>query len=156
MQERQQKAEQASAEEIFSNNRAVFLSADNAPVVGNPEGQITIVEFFDYNCSYCRRAFKAVRDVMEENDNIRVVMREFPILGEGSDYAARASLAAMKQGKYQEFHWALMGDDIAAYSIKEDGVLKVARDVGWDIEQLQADMQSDSVTAHIELSLIHI
>ena len=110
LQERQRESQQISAENVFKENRDVFLSADNAPVLGNPEGEITIVEFFDYNCSYCRRAFDAVRDVIDENPNVRVVLREFPILGEGSDYAARVSLAAMKQGKYTEFHWAMMDE----------------------------------------------
>ncbi|MEM7243424.1 MAG: DsbA family protein [Pseudomonadota bacterium] len=149
LQDRQREEEQNNAEVVFQQNKEVFLSADNAPILGNPEGEITIVEFFDYNCSYCRRAFEAVREIIDENSNVRVVMREFPILGEGSDYAARVSLAAMKQGKYAEFHWALMDDSIAAYSIKEDGVMKVARDVGMDMEQLKADMSDPSIDEHI-------
>ena len=149
LQERQRAEEQNNAEAVYQQNRDVFLSSTNAPVLGNPEGEITIVEFFDYNCSYCRRAFEAVREIIDENPNVRVIMREFPILGEGSDYAARVSLAAMKQGKYAEFHWALMDDSIAAYSIKEDGVMKVARDVGMDMDQLKADMSDPAIDEHI-------
>ena len=152
LQEREQEEQRLAAAEVFEANKVVFLSGDNAPVIGNPDGDVTIVEFFDYNCSYCRRAFEAVRDVIEEDGNIRVVMREFPILGPGSDYAAKASLAAMKQGKYSEFHWALMDSKIAAYSIKEEGVLKVAEEVGLDLDQMKVDMEAPEVAEHITLT----
>ena len=152
LQQRQEEEQRNSAAAVFQQNKDVFLSSNNAPILGNPDGKVTIVEFYDYNCSYCRRAFEAVRDVIGENDNVRLVMREFPVLGEGSDYAGRASLASMKQGKYQEFHWALMDSSIAAYSIKEDGVLKVAEAVGLDIEQLKKDMTDPSIDEHINLT----
>ena len=149
LQQREQEEQRNSASAVFQQNKEIFYSAENAPVLGNPDGQVTIVEFYDYNCSYCRRAFEAVRDVIGENDNVRLVMREFPVLGPGSDYAARASLASIKQGKYQEFHWALMDGSIAAYSIQEEGVLKVAESVGLDIEQLKRDMGDPSIDEHI-------
>jgi len=149
LQERQRESQQISAENVFKENRDVFLSADNAPVLGNPEGEITIVEFFDYNCSYCRRAFDAVRDVIAENPNVQVIMREFPILGEGSVAAARVSLAAMKQGKYKEFHWALMDDSFSANGIQEESAMKVARDIGMDMDQLAIDMNDPEIDAHI-------
>ncbi|WP_240790920.1 DsbA family protein, partial [Sulfitobacter pontiacus] len=80
----------------------------NAPIFGNLDGSVTLVEFFDYNCGYCRRAAPEVKAVLETSKDVRIVYREFPILGPGSEIAARASLAARNQGKYQQFHEAMM------------------------------------------------
>lgn len=122
----------------------------NAPVVGNENGDVTVIEFFDYNCPYCRRAGKALQDVLAQDSGIKVVMREWPILGEGSVIAARASLAARNQDKYQEFHWALMNSEGRA---DEAFVMNIARSVGLDTAQLRADMNSPAVEAHIAKSV---
>jgi len=108
-----------------------------------------VVEFFDYNCGYCRRVFPAVQDLIDGDDNVRVVLREWPILGEESEFAARAALASRNQGKYVEFHNALMAD---AGRASEASVLSLADDLGMDIDQLRADMESAVVDAHFETS----
>ena len=122
----------------------------NAPIFGNLDGSVTLVEFFDYNCGYCRRAAPEVKAVLETSKDVRIVYREFPILGPGSEIAARASLAARNQGKYQQFHEAMMALNGQAV---EASVMKIAGDVGLDLEVLKTDMQSDLVNEHIAASL---
>lgn len=122
----------------------------NAPVFGNLDGSVTLVEFFDYNCGYCRRAAPEVKAVLEASQDVRIIYREFPILGPGSEVAARASLAARNQGKYQQFHEAMMALNGQAV---EASVMKIAGDVGLDLEVLKADMQADLVSDHIAASL---
>lgn len=132
-------------------NRWSELSADtNAAVLGNPDGDITLVEFFDYNCPFCRRVKPEISKLKATDKNIRFVYREWPILGEGSIYAARAALASRKQGKYKEFHWALMS---LLERAEKDSVLRVAEEVGLDIAKLQEDMSEPEVDEHIALSM---
>ena len=114
------------------------------------DGKITLVEFFDYNCGYCRKAFHNVLDLSKEEKNFRVVFVEFPILTEGSRVASEAAIAATRQGKYFEFHRALI-----TYNgpVKADTVFKVAADVGLDVEKLKKDMKAPEVNALIEKNL---
>jgi len=143
-------AAEAAAQETLSEGRAALERDPNAPVLGNPDGDVTVVEFFDYNCPYCQRAGEQVNEALGLDDGIRVVMREWPILGEGSVWAARAALASRTQGMYPEFHEALMG---ARTRLGETTVLKIAADIGLDVVQLRADMDAPEVTAHIETSM---
>jgi protein-disulfide isomerase len=149
LREQEAEAARAEAEASLGDVRAALESGDNAPVLGNAEGDVTVVEFFDYNCPYCRRAADAVKQVMEGDEGLRVVMREWPILGDGSVFAARAALASREQGLYAEFHDAMMG---AAGRLDEDEVMRLAGEVGLDTGQLMADMQSPAIDAHIEQS----
>ena len=80
-----------------------------SPVSGNPKGDVTLVEFFDYQCGYCKRSLKPVKDLLETDRQLRIVWKEFPILGPVSRFAARAAMASEKQGRYLEFHVAVMG-----------------------------------------------
>ncbi|MFB3135004.1 MAG: thioredoxin domain-containing protein, partial [Rhodospirillales bacterium] len=79
-----------------------------SPVGGNPKGDVTLVEFFDYQCPYCKRVLPSIQALLAEDRNLRFVFKEFPILGKASVFAARAALAAQRQGKYLEFHMAVM------------------------------------------------
>ena len=142
-------AQEAATAEALKSQIAALHNDPNAEVIGNPDGDITVVEFFDYNCGYCRRVFPAVQDLIEGDGNIRVVLREWPILGEESVFAARASLASRNQGKYEEFHTALMANQGRA---SQANVLSLADDIGMDIEQLQKDMESAVIDAHFETS----
>jgi protein-disulfide isomerase len=149
IQEREAEAAAAAAAETLSDERAALERDENAPVLGNPEGDVTVVEFFDYNCPYCRRAGEQVAALLERDDMVRIVYREWPILGEGSVFAARAALAARAQGLYGEMHEGLMG---ARGRLDEAAVMDVAEDVGLDVERLRADMEAPEVSAHIERS----
>jgi len=120
-------------------------STENAMVLGNPDAPITIVEFFDYNCGFCKRAASVVQSALEANPDVKLVMREFPILSEGSLFAARAALAAREQGMYEEFHWALM--DVP--QVTEATTIATAEELGLDIEKLRADMELPAVQDHL-------
>jgi protein-disulfide isomerase len=148
LRQREEAAEKNAQAQGLSDNQDLLVNDANAPVLGNPDGDVTIVEFFDYNCGYCKRAVPALQAVLENDPNIRVVFREFPILSEGSVVASRAALASRKQGKYEEFHWALMG----ARGLDENSVLQLAAQIGLDVEQLQADMQAPEIDEHIATS----
>jgi len=148
--EQQQREQAAAAGATLSTIRDQLEQDPNAPVLGNPEGDVTVVEFFDYNCPYCRRAMPQVDALIEQDENVRLVYREWPILGEGSVFAARAALAARKQGKYEVFHEAMMGMNGRA---EEASVIRIAGEVGLDIEQLRQDMQAPEVDEHIATSM---
>ncbi len=116
-------------------------------VAGNPDGDVTVVEFMDYNCPYCKRALVDVEKMVANDKNVRVVMKEFPILGKTSVFASRAAIASRAQGKYWEFHLALMKKRGSA---TEASVLKAAKKVGLDVVRLRKDMDSPEVTAVID------
>ncbi len=150
IEQREQQRQAAAAASVLSDNRDVLENDPNAPVLGNPDGDVTVVEFFDYNCPYCRRVKPEIEALLAEDPNVKLVYREWPILGEGSVFAARAALAAREQGKYEEFHWALMGMQGRA---EEASVIRVAEEVGLDIAQLRRDMQAPEIDDHISASM---
>ena len=150
IEERQQADQTVAAEQVLSAERAALEQDPNAPVLGNPNGDVTVVEFFDYNCPYCRRVKPHIEALLAADPNVRVVYREWPILGEGSVFAARAALASRQQGKYEEFHWAMMEINGRA---GEATVIRVAEQVGLDIEQLRRDMDGPDIAEHIETSM---
>ncbi|RLJ58832.1 protein-disulfide isomerase [Litoreibacter meonggei] len=150
LQARKEQADADQAQAVLTSNRAALEQDPNAPVLGNPDGDVTVVEFFDYNCGYCRRVFDDVHALIESDSNIRVVMREWPILGEESVYAARAALASRAQGKYMEFHNALMENEGRA---NEASVERIAGELGMDVAQLKRDMDAPEVVAHIQTSM---
>lgn len=121
----------------------------NAPILGNADGERTIVEFFDYNCSFCKSMAPTLQTLLERNDNIRLVLREFPILSPTSVFAARAALAARKQNRYADMHWALL----KARALDEQTILALAEDLGLDIEKLQVDMNDKAIDQHIKQSI---
>lgn len=147
---RQAEAEAAAAAAVLTNERALLERDPNAPVLGNPDGDVTVVEFFDYNCPYCKRAMPEIDALLAQDGQIRLVLREWPILSEGSALAARAALAARKQGKYPEMHDALMN---MRGKLEADTVMRIAGEVGLDLEKLKADMQSPEVEEHIATSM---
>jgi protein-disulfide isomerase len=124
LQERQRAAEADSIKRTIAARRDEIFNDPSAPVGGNPAGDVTVVEFFDHNCPYCRRVAPTLAEVEEADANLRVLYKEFPILGAGSQFAARAALAAHKQGKYLPFHTALMQ---AQEQLDDLNVMKIAQ-----------------------------
>jgi protein-disulfide isomerase len=112
-------------------------------VAGNPQGDITMVEFFDYNCPYCKKSMADVTRLIDSDKNLRVVLKEFPILGPDSVYAAKAALASRQQGKYWEFHQALFA---GIGHLDQATVLAAAKNTGLDVARLQKDMDEPAVT----------
>ncbi|OZB18568.1 MAG: hypothetical protein B7X53_02775 [Hyphomonas sp. 34-62-18] len=149
--EQQQQALQAqAAAQVLDTEKATLENDPNAPVLGNPDGDVTVVEFFDYNCPYCRRVKPEMEALLAADPNVRVVYREWPILGDGSVFAARAALASRNQGKYEEFHWAMMQLKERA---EEASILRTAEDIGLDIAQLRRDMNGPEIEEHIQTSM---
>ena len=149
--EQQQQALQAqAAAQAFDTEKATLENDPNAPVLGNPDGDVTVVEFFDYNCPYCRRVKPEMEALLAADPNVRVVYREWPILGDGSVFAARAALASRNQGKYEEFHWAMMQLKERA---EEASILRTAEDIGLDVAQLRRDMNGPEIEEHIQTSM---
>lgn len=122
----------------------------NAPILGNPQGNITLVEFFDYNCPYCRSVTPDLHRLILDDPQLRVVFREWPVFGDDSTEAAKLSLAALKQQKYWQLHSAMMGIKGKANAAS---TLDAARKLGLDIVKLQADAEAREVQEHIFQSM---
>ena len=114
-----------------------LLEDPSSPTGGNPKGDVTLVEFFDYRCPYCKQVEPLVETLLKEDPNLRIVYKEWPILGPPSVVAAHVALVALERGRYTQFHAAMMA---ARGEITEDAILKVAAGVGLDIAQVRADM----------------
>lgn len=119
------------------------------PMIGNVNGKVTVVDFFDYQCPHCTHMTPILDALVKANPDLRVVFKEFPIRGPVSDFAAKAALAAKAQGKYFEFHKALM-QLATQQSLTEELVLKTAESVGLNIDKLKTDMKSDAVAQQIK------
>lgn len=145
----QEQAQAESAKVFLTEQRELLENDPNAPVIGNPDGDVTVVEFFDYNCPYCRNAKVELDILLNADADVRVVMREWPVLGEGSVFAARAALASRQQDKYEVFHNALMTMQGRA---EEQSVMRVAASVGLDVDQLRRDMDAPEITEHLQIS----
>jgi protein-disulfide isomerase len=144
---KQEEAQKKAAEEALKSRRAELQGATDLPVGGNPKGDVTIVEFMDYRCGYCKGAQPTLDQVMRADGKIRFVLKEFPILGPASRTASKAAIAANKQGKYLAFHTALM-----AYpnNLTDEVIFALARQVGLDVAKLKDDMNAPEVEALIE------
>ena len=127
-----------------------LLKDPASPVGGNPEGDVTLVEFFDYNCPYCRQVGPVMIDVEAADPELRIVYKEFPILGPNSTAAAKVALATQRQGRYGEFHKELMQVEGVA---DEAGALKLAEELGLDMERLKKDMDAPEIQAAIDRNL---
>lgn len=147
---RQRANEETEAQKILQA-RAAEISHDTAsPTGGNPNGDVTLVEFFDYNCPYCRAMAPIMTKAEEDDSQLRVVYKEFPILGPNSTFAAKAALAAQRQGKYVAFHRALYQVRGAVDSNK---IMEVAATLGLDVARLKSDMEDPAIQTEISKNL---
>jgi protein-disulfide isomerase len=134
---KRQEEERQRIKAALATKQNELLHDPASPVSGNPSGEITLVEFFDYRCSFCKRAAAAVTQLQKEDPRVRVVYKDFPILGEASELAAKAALASRAQGKHQMFHEALLA---SKSDMTKEEVLNIATEVGLDAKRLEADM----------------
>lgn len=136
---KQEEERKAAAKAALATEADAIYEDPMSPAIGRDDADVTVVEFFDYNCGYCKKILPDMVRLNEEDRDVRIIFKEFPILGPTSIDAARAALAAKKQGKYFEMHQALMEnrDGFAAEVIEA-----IAKDVGLDIEQFNNDMNS--------------
>ena len=143
---RRKASEKTLAKRRLQENKAkIFQSRYDH--VGNPGGRIPVVEFFDYQCGYCKRAFPAIKRLRSDRKDVRIIYKEFPILGPASVFAARAAIAARRQNKYLALHDGLIGHK---GKLSEAVVMQIASRAGLDTKQLQADMARPEVQAIID------
>lgn len=138
---------QVAATQALDDRYAEIFNNAADPVIGNPQGDVTVVEFFDYRCPYCKRVTESLISLLEGDANLRIVFKEFPILGPDSLVAAKVAMAAHKQGKYREVHEALMAHK---GSFEKDALLQVAANVGADPARLAADMEDPAIMAQFQ------
>src|SRR5262245_48563826 len=143
----EQEERDVQRQKAISDNADALFRSDKAHVVGNPNGDVTVVEFFDYNCGFCRRAMPDVVKLVENSDKVKLVLKELPIFGAESNEAAKGALAAAKQGKYFEMHQKLFGEPGKADKNK---VLRIANEMGLDVSLLENDMESPDVQASLD------
>ena len=144
--QQEEERQKAAAEKIKQNIKEI-TEYEGAAVVGNPNGSITLVEFFDFSCGFCHRLYPALKNIVAKNNDVRLVLRELTFLGPVSDYAAKAALAAKEQGKYQELWSAMMENDGA---LSEEKIDELAANAGIDVAKMKADMNSAKVLKTIQ------
>lgn len=148
--QRQRTAEESEASAVLKARADEIFRDGDSPVGDNPNGDVTLVEFFDYNCPYCRQVTPIMLEAEAADPKLRVVYKEFPILGPNSTFSAKAALAVHRQGKYLAFHKELMLERGVADEAK---VLKIAAKIGVDVERMKADINDPAIEAMIERNL---
>jgi protein-disulfide isomerase len=131
-------------------NEVELFRDPESPVGGNPNGDVIVVEFNDYQCPYCKRAFQATKSVLASDKNIKIIYKDLPILGEASRIAALAALASIKQGKHTALHNALME---FSGKLDRDKILELAASVGVDRAQLEKDMEDPKLKQIIDRNM---
>jgi protein-disulfide isomerase len=153
LEKRQTAAEAEKHREGVRQYSATIFNSPHQETLGNPDGDVTMVEFFDYNCGYCKRAMTDMLDLMKGDPKLRVVLKEFPVLGPGSTEAAQVAVAVRMQDKtgkkYLEFHQKLLGSRTA----DKARALAAAREVGLDVSRIEKDLASEEVKTTIEESM---
>ena len=129
--------EQQRQKSAIAAHQQELLNDPSSPVSGNQAGDVTVVEFFDYRCGYCKRAASALTELQLRDAGVRIVYKDFPILGETSELAAKAALASHLQGKHQAFHEALLA---AKDDLNKDQISRIAHATGLDAARLEQDM----------------
>ncbi|WP_448952001.1 DsbA family protein [Labrys neptuniae] len=145
MQAKQEAAAADHQKKLLSDSMDSILNGPQNAVLGNPQGDVTLVEFFDYNCGYCKRGLADMVKLLDTDKKLKVVLRDYPILSDGSREAAVVALAVKKQlqgDKFLEFHQVLLGTRGA---VGKDRALQVAQDSGVDMTKLQADMKDPAL-----------
>ena len=141
---RKELADSAADRQMLAANRDALLNNPESPVGGNPKGDVTVVEFFDYRCGVCKRIHPIVEQLVKTDPNIRRVYKEWPILGPNSVLASRAAIASRKQGKYLSFNKVMIE---ANSTFSEDAIMAMAKSVGIDTTKLARDMRSRETDA---------
>lgn len=150
LRERERIAQEEAQRHALKHSGAALYDNPMTPEYGNPNGDVVVVEFFDYQCGYCKRVFPTFMEVLESDKNLRVVWKELPILGPVSRFAARAAMASDKQGRYFDYHVALMS---LRGRLTERRVMETARKVGLDIKRLTEDMAAPEIDRYLDETL---
>lgn len=152
LQQQQYQQMQQKALTVIKDNSAQLFAANGTQVAGNPNGTVTLVEFFDYQCVHCANVYRdhIIENLIKANPNLRVVYKEFPIFGEASVYASKAALAAAMQGKYLEMHAAIFNTGKIEGNLKPADVDAAAKKIGLNMEKLKKDMQNPQIKADLD------
>ena len=154
LEKKQQVAETEKARSAIKNHSDALFNSPRQVVLGNPQGDVTFVEFFDYNCGYCKRALSDMTTLLSNDPKLKVVLKEFPVLGPGSVDAAQVAVAVRMQDKtgkkYLEFHQKLLG---GRGQVDKAKALAAAKDVGLDMARIEKDLKSDEVAKTLEESM---
>ena len=152
LEKRQQTAELEKARSAIKNHSDALFNSPRQVTLGNAQGDVTFVEFFDYNCGYCKRALSDMTDLMKKDPKLKVVLKEFPVLGAGSVEAAQVAVAVRMQDpkKYLDFHQKLL---LGRGQADKARAIAVAKEVGLDVARIEKDLKSDEVTKTIEESM---
>ena len=150
LERRQQDAQKVAQASALKDSREALVNSPHGNLVGNPQGDVTLVEFFDYNCGYCKRALSDLRTLMKADPKLRVVLKDFPVLGPESVESARVALAVKQQ---------LKGDKLFDYHVKlmetrgrvnGERALALAKEMGLDMARLQKDMEAPEIRAALQ------
>jgi protein-disulfide isomerase len=142
-----EKQKEADAQLAVAQQQDQIFNNPADPVIGNVNGDVTVVEFFDYRCPYCKRVSDSLMTLVKDDSNVKVVYKEFPILGPDSVVAAKIALAAHRQGKYEQVHTAFMAHK---GSFEQADLLDLAASVGADPAKLAADMQDPAILGQLQ------
>jgi protein-disulfide isomerase len=129
---------------VLSTNAKDIFHNPGDSIAGNEKGDVTVVEFMDYNCGWCKKSVAEMQAIVGSDKKVRVIMKEFPIFGEGSEYAAKAAMASVRQGKYWAFHQALFATEGKVTPQSTD---ETAKSVGINLAKMKADMKDPVIAA---------
>ena len=138
--------EQSFAQKAIKENVSALFNDPASPMTGNAFSNVTLVEFFDYQCGHCKAMNTTVQNILKQNSNLRIIFKELPIFGSESQFAAKAALASVKQNKYLAFHDALLSAD---NPLTNDKVFQIAQSVGLDTNALKKAMNSPEIQAQL-------
>jgi protein-disulfide isomerase len=147
MQKKQMDEMRSKGKDAAVKNANQLFNQGTDPIGGNPDGKVTMVEFFDYQCPHCVDMESDIMATLKANPDVRIVYKEFPIRGQVSVISSKAALGAMKQGKYSQFHDLLMTN---AQSLSMEKIMELAKSIGLDTKKLKIDMDSPDVDAQIK------
>jgi protein-disulfide isomerase len=145
---REERSAADKAKTGIAQSKDALLNDGFSYVAGNPNGDVTVVEFFDYRCGYCKKARPEIVKLLEQDANVRLIVKELPILSEVSHEAAKAAIAALNQGgdQYWKFHQALL----SAEDLDSDAIYDIAGGVGLDVARLKKDMEDPAIEDKIK------
>jgi protein-disulfide isomerase len=141
-----QAAEDNARDQLIANNYNALLNDPASPVIGNANADVTLIEFTDYACPYCKAVEPRLEQLLKGDKRVKLVVKEFPILTPQSLVGAKAALASVRQGKYEQFHQAMM---MFKGRLQDDTIFDIAKDAGLDIARLRKDMQAPEITDQI-------
>ena len=155
LQKREAMAEAKERAQAVKANQKLIYESPRGVVVGNPKGDVTVVEFFDYNCGYCKRALDDMMTLTKADPKLKFVLKEFPVLGQGSVDAAKIAVAVRMQdkdgSKYMDFHRRLLG---TRGEVNRDRALAAAKDAGLDMARIDRDLKTEEIDATLMESAV--